>query len=141
MKKILSFLSIAILLGSCYKESNWIADNVDTEGFFYPLIQDVIAEPTTGDAIAEGSKLLISVYYWSRDPVATVELYETIDGNNKTIHTATEPTRFDAERSVDVLEYTYTVPNGTSGKEITIEAVVTTTNGLSRNKSTSFTVN
>ncbi len=141
MKKILGFLPILLLTSSCYKESNWIAENVDTEGFFYPLIQDVIAESTTGDPIAEGSELLVSVYYWSRDPVATVELYETIDGNEQVIHTATEPTRFDAERSVDVLEYTYTVPAGTAGKEITLKAVVTTTNGLSRDKSTSFTVN
>ncbi len=141
MKKILFFLPLLVLFSSCYKESNWIADNVDTEGYFYPLIQDVLAEPANGTDITEGSEVLISVYYWSRDDVASVELFETIDGNEKMIHSASAPTRFDAERSVDVLEYSYTVPAGTAGKDITIKAVVTTVNGLSREKATSFTVN
>lgn|GEM_PF-2906871 len=142
MNKILYVAVYMVLLSSCYKESDWISDNVDTDGYFYPLIQDVLVEPanSTATSFAEGDEALISIYYWSRDDVASVEIFETIDGNEKLIHTATQPTRFDPARSVDVLETSYTIPTGTSGKEITIRAVVTTVNGLSRDKATTIVV-
>lgn len=141
MKKINIFIIFGILLtlSSCYKEEDWLAENIKEGGTYYPVIQTLTVTPTSGD-FTEGNTVMISMQYWSRDDIKEITFNAVLDGVETQLVSTTSSTRFDLEQNVDVLEHTYTIPAGSLGKEITISGVVTTVNDLDRVKESSFTV-
>lgn len=124
---------------ACYEETYWLDENSTTDGFYYPQIQDLNADTDDG-TYTEGKVVTLSLYYWSIDDVKSVDLSATIDGVETSIVSASSPTRFDSERSVDVLEQDYTIPSGSSGMDITFTAVVTTVNNLNKTTTTTISV-
>ena len=142
MNKINFLIAISMLLvfSSCYEEEDWLGDNLADGGTYFPVIQSVLTELPDDATFSEGTTVNVSVWYWSRDAVKEVKITETIDGVEKQLTSSGSSTRFDVEKNVDVLEYDYAIPAGSSGKEITITATVITVNDLDRVKSSSFTV-
>ena len=129
-----------LVFSSCYEEEDWLADNLADGGTYFPVIQSVLTELPDGETFSEGTTVNISVWYWSRDDVKEVRITETIDDVETQLTSSASSTRFDTEANVEVLEYDYTIPEGSSGKEITITATVLTVTNLDRVKSNSFTV-
>lgn len=129
-----------LVFSSCYEEEDWLADNLVDGGTYFPVIQSVLTELPEDATFSEGTTVNLSVWYWSRDDVKDITITETIDDVVTKLVSSSSSTRFDVEKNVDVLEYDYAIPVGSSGKEIIITATVTTVNDLERVKDNSFTV-
>ncbi len=139
MLKYLLITVLSLSVFSCYTEEDFVRDNIKEGGTYYPVVQDVIAEPIDGN-YAEGSTVQLTIYYWSRDELATIEFFETIDNNTNLIHSATTPSGYDEERNVDFVSYLYTIPPGSSGKEIQFTGTVTTVHDLQKSANATITV-
>ncbi len=137
--KLLFILSVFLTFVACYQEEDFVGDNIKEGGTYYPVVQDVYAEAADG-TFAEGSTVQLTIFYWSRDDVSKIEFIESLDGTDTVINSVISATGYDTDRNVDFVTYNYTIPSGSSGKEISITGTVTTVNDLSKSKSASFTV-
>ncbi len=138
MKYIFSIIILGLFMSSCYKETYWLDDNVDTDGSFYPQIQRVTPSNASPD---EGESVTLTVKYWSRDAVKQVDIYQSIDGAETSYSTNPYENHFDQESNVEVWPLTYVVPSGTSGKTITLRVAVVTEKDVEKSYTTKLTVN
>ncbi len=138
MKYLLYIFALGLVMSSCYKQTYWLDDNVDTDGFFYPQIQSVTP---SNDAPDEGETITITAKYWSRDAVKQVDVYHDANGTDELYSSNPFESHLDKEDNVEAWPLEYVVPAGTSGKDITIRIVVVTENDLEKSKSTKITVN
>lgn len=139
MRNILFILFSALLITSCYEETDWVEENSTTNGYHYPMIQDVLVVAEQ-DSFAAGDVVPLEVYFWSRDEVKELDLSQTIDDVETLLSTSAPNTTYDVERNVDKMEMSYTVPADTEGKDITLSVVVRTIHDLTRTKSTTVKV-
>lgn len=129
IKIILAFILFSsVAISSCYKESDWVAENAELSGKHYPIIQKTYLDQATYDV---GATVIDTVLYWSIDDVEKLELYASIDGGDEELYSTTPYSHeyFPTSRT-DVAALTYVVPDGTQGKEIALRVVVINKNGL-----------
>ena len=129
IKIILAFILFSsIAITSCYKESDWVADNAELSGKHFPIIQKTYLDQATYDV---GATVIDTVLYWSIDEIDKLELYASIDGADEELYSSTPYShKYFPETRTDVAALTYVVPDGTQGKEITLRVVVVNKNGL-----------
>lgn len=138
MKNILFVLFSVLLVTSCYEETDWVEDNSTTNGHHFPMIQDVIPE---SDTVQAGATVAVNVYFWSRDEVKELDFLQTINGTETLLSTSAPQVTYDEERNVDVMNFSYTVPDTSmAGSSITLTSVVRTVHDLTRSKSASIVV-
>lgn len=128
--KLLLALALVISVGltSCYKESNWLADNAELTGNHFPIIQSTSIET---ENFAVGETVSVKCNYWSIDEVEKLELYASVDGADEALYSSTPYTHnYDPETRTDVAFLDYTIPDGSEGTEIVLRVVVVNTNGL-----------
>jgi len=129
IKILLAFILFSsVAISSCYKESDWVAENADLSGKHYPIIQKTYLDAATYDV---GATVIDTVLFWSIDEVEKLELYVSIDGGDEELYSSTPYSHnyFPASRT-DVAALTYVVPDGTQGKSIILGVVVVAKNGL-----------
>jgi hypothetical protein len=129
IKILLAFILFSsVAITSCYKESDWVAENADLSGKHYPIIQKTYLDQATYDV---GATVIDTVLYWSIDEVEKLELYASINDGAEELYSSTPYTHnyFAASRT-DVAALTYVVPEGTNGKSISLRVVVVNKNGL-----------
>ena len=88
LKYLIVILVLLIGLSSCYKESNWLADNAELTGNHYPIVQSTSIE---NDSYAVGETVGVTCHYWSIDEVEKLELYAAVDGANETLYSSQVP--------------------------------------------------
>ena len=120
---------VAVGLSSCYKESNWLADNAELTGNHYPIIQSTSVE---NESYAVGETVEVKCHYWSIDEVEKLELFASINGGASALYSSTPyEHNYDPETRTDVAYLDYVVPGGTAGSTVILTVVVTTKEGLS----------
>jgi hypothetical protein len=128
IKYLIVLLVVFIGLSSCYKESNWLADNAELTGNHYPIIQSTSIE---NDTYSVGETVGVTCHYWSIDDVEKLDLYASVDGGDETLYSSKPYVHnYDPETRTDVENFNYVVPDGTAGSEILLRVVVVTTAGL-----------
>lgn len=140
---LLPILAIVVFsFSSCYEEPDWLGDNVTTEGKHYPVIAgfNVLTE---GEYFPEGTAVELDLDYWSLDEIASVKLYESIDGADPVeVATFTHADNFQADSQTDEMLMTYTIPSLTTDSiAIRLDAEVINVNGLTRNSVDGGTAN
>lgn len=140
-KYILMIVGFVLLLSSCYEQQTWVDKNVKEGGNYYPYIQlvDVSNLPESG-LFTEGDAVDVRVQYWSVDPVSSLDLYATVNGTEGLVSSTPYTYSFDAESNAEVTTLAYTVPTGSSGTNIDLRVVVVNENELTREKTTSISV-
>ncbi len=142
--KISFFLLSMLLIGfsSCYEEPDWLGDNSTTEGKNFPVIAGFDLE-TEGETFAEGSTIQLDLDFWSLDPIASIRLYEHIDGGDAVeVASFGYTPNFQDDSQTDELIMTYTIPTLPADTvQITLDAEVINENGLTRNTKDSGTAN
>ncbi len=138
MKYIFSIIVLSLVMSSCYKETYWLDNNVDTDGSFYPQIQRVTA---SNSAPSEGESITVTVKYWSRDAVKQVDLYHNPGGSEALFSSNPYEDHFVQEENIEVWPLSYTVPAGTSGQEITLRVSVVTDKDVEKSYTTKIKVN
>lgn len=121
-------LVVSVGLSSCYKESNWLADNAELTGNHFPIVSGTSLE---ADSYAVGDVVEVTCHYWSIDEVEKLELYASVDGADEALYSSTPYTHnYDPETRTDVATLDYVVPEGSAGSAITLRVVVVNANGL-----------
>jgi hypothetical protein len=128
LKYLIGLLVLLIGLSSCYKESNWLADNAELTGNHYPIVQSTSID---NDSYAAGETVKVTCHYWSIDEVEQLELYTAVNGGDETLYASMPYVHnYDPETRTDVTNFDYVVPGETAGSEIMLRVVVVTTAGL-----------
>lgn len=133
---------VGLIFSSCYKEPDWVGDNTTTEGKHFPVIAGVTLV-TAGDFFQEGSTIQIDLDYWSLDDIATVKLYENVDGGGATeVSSTSHVSNFQEDSQTDEMILSYTIPTLPSDTvEIVLDVEVINVNGLTRNSKNGGTAN
>ncbi len=141
MKNILILMLglMAMTFTSCYEEPDWISDNTTTEGKHYAQIQSVYVED--GATLTPGSTFNLMVDYWSIDDVDKLDLTQDILGVETLVSSTPYADHYDAEKNVQVMPLSYTIPADVeAGTDISLTVDVITTGGLVTSKSKTITV-
>ena len=140
--KLITFLFLtSLLVTSCYEETYWVDENVTSEGKHFPVISTLLVDNTPeSGTFAEGESAQISVFYWSIDPIKELQLMQTVDSVETMVDVKPYASNFDDLKQTDKMTFSYLVPSGTTGTEIPLRIIVVNTNGLTRDKSTTITV-
>lgn len=139
---LLTFVMLGMMISSCYEEPDFLSEIVTSEGRNFPVIADFTLL-TTGSPFKEGTKVDLDLDYWSLDEIATIKLYQRVDGAAPTeVASYNHTTNFQADSQTDQILMSYTIPviAGATGK-IVLDAEVINVNGLIRNTSTGGTGN
>ena len=138
MKIFFVFLSLGLVFSSCYKEENWVDDNSQTEGKYYPVIQEVVRSGT--DTIASGETVTLTVNYWSKDPIKSLEITETANGEDKSVLVWDYVDSFNEEAYAEVTKLDYTAPSFADTTNVELTVTLLNENGLSRKESVKVVV-
>ena len=142
IKFILLFTTIIMAFSSCYKQDTWIDRNVKEGGHFFPKIQGLSVVNTPDEGFNEGDVVQLALQYWSIDPVKSLNVYAKVGDADEVLDKAhAYVDSFDAEAGAQIQILEYTIPSGASGKDIGLRVEVETDAGLTREKSTSISVN
>lgn len=135
MKKLYILLTFGLVLSfaSCYKPSTWVDENVKESQGYYPVIQAVrVANLPASGKFAVGDVVKFEMKYWSVDPISKYDLYAKVAGVETLFSSTPYVYSFVPEIKAELILLDYTVPQGTSGTTITLKAIVTNENGLTR---------
>jgi len=140
-KYIFLILGAVLFLSSCYEQQTWVDKNVKEGGNYYPFIQKVeISNTPESGNFAVGDAVDVRVQYWSVDPIASLDLYATVNGEESLASSNPYAYSFDEESQAEVTTLSYTVPDGSSGTNIDLRVVVVNENELTREKTTAISV-
>ena len=124
-------LSTILLLSSCYKSTNWLNDNVDSTGKFYP---NVLINTLDSATYSANGKVRLYIEYWSKDKMKTVNFYDSVGtAARKLVFSTPYAPAYSSFKKSDTLVYNYTVPaSAASGTTIRVDAVIENENGLTK---------
>ncbi|UII23589.1 hypothetical protein [Fulvivirga ligni] len=140
MKTLYIIFSVLVLssLTSCYEEEYFLDDNSTSENKHFPVVQSVVVE----GEVDEDSSINLLTHYWSQDPIDHYELYSTVEGGEESLVLEMPyQYNFDEEAGSELVSLPYTIPSSTSGKTIDFRVLIVNQNGLSKDRTTSITVN
>jgi hypothetical protein len=144
MKSLYKISALFILLtfmSSCYEDNAyWLDENIREGGTYYPVIQNLNVAPANGDTYAAGGTAVLSLQYWSRDDVRTLDYYQTIDGVETLIESVAYQYSYDPESEAELFDYNYSIPGNASGKTIELRVEVVTVFDVIRESTTSISV-
>jgi hypothetical protein len=130
-KNVLIVLTLFALLTGCYQEDNWLEDNWEKPGEYYPVVSNVtiISDQET---YSEGDDIQFDLRFYSKGNVESITALEEYGGNAQEAFAefAYSDAAYSEVSQTDSLLIDYTVPNGSSGTTISFEFVVTNENGL-----------
>ena len=136
-KTTICILLISALI-SCHEEPDFLGDNTRGLGSF-PVAAFITGNESTYD---ENDVVSFQLQFWSDEEIDVINVYASIDEATPTLEsTSSFIPNFSEELGLHLLDLTYTVPTGTSGKTIEIEVEVVNKNTLTDTRSFSFTVN
>jgi hypothetical protein len=124
-------LCIVLVFSACYKETNWLDENVTTEGKFFPNITFNTLDST---AFTRGGSVRCNLEYWSKDKIKEIRIYDSIGTTaRKVVATIPYAAAYSAFKKSDTLIYMYTVPTtATAGSTIRLDAQAVNDNGLTK---------
>lgn len=81
-RNFLVLLSILVFATGCFDEDNFIADHIQKTGDKYPVVAN-LSTVSGEDTFNEGQTVQLDVRFWSEDPVANINLYDSlvVDGS------------------------------------------------------------
>jgi hypothetical protein len=116
---------------SCYKEKNWLDENVNSTNRFFP---NIFFNTLDSANYPKGFAVRCNFEYWSQDKIKEIRIYDSIGtAARKVVATLAYTPAYSAIKKSDTLLYQYVVPaTAASGTTIRLDAVVENENGLTR---------
>ena len=136
----LALLVLALALPSCYKESNWLDDNVTPGKGNFPVIATLTL--VNGNMHKRGETAQLDLRYWSVDQIKEIQLNSIIGGVSTLVSTTPYTSNFAADSQTDKLILDYPVPANLDPAvtKVSLEVKVINDNTLSRTSKVDITI-
>ncbi|TNE61228.1 MAG: hypothetical protein EP344_06230 [Bacteroidetes bacterium] len=132
-------LLLGLVLSGCYKEPNWLDDNVTTGKGNYPVIATLTL--ANGNSFSIGETAQLDLRYWSLDPIKEIQLYSVIDGTENLESSSPHVANFAEDSQTDKMILDYTVPSVPNDiTEITLKVTIVNENTLTRSSTVKINV-
>lgn len=145
-RNFLVLVCLLVLATGCFDEDNFVGEHIKRSGDKYPVVSNV-STVSGDDTFNEGETVRIDLRFWSEDPVASINLYDSlvVDGNGVRAQEqvkSLDPNQaaFSESSQTDSLIIDYTVPSNLpdSTTFIDLDVEVVNENGLKETNETAL---
>ncbi len=143
-RNFLVLVCLLVLATGCFEEDNFVGDHIERTGDKYPVIAN-LSTVSGEDTFQEGETVQLDLRYWSEDPMASINLYDSLVVDGSGVREQQQVKSLDPDQGAfseasqtDSLIIEYQVPSDLpdSTTFIDLDVEVVNENGLSETNET-----